>query len=281
MNTTKAPPRPAASALSITPLTGSIGARIHGIDLREPADDGLAQLRQALLDHCLLVVPGQFLQADAQVAFAKRLGTPASYPGVDFGEFGLPNGVLRLVNDGKGKVITEHWHFDGMYLEQPPAIGILAAQTIPAAGGDTIWSNQYLAFETLSPGMQALLKTLRCHYVSVRIPKRYENNEAPVFATQPAVRRHPETGRSALYIGAPDCCQYFEGMTVDESQPLIRFLHAHGQRADFCYRHIWSPGDVVIWDNRCTMHYAVHDYGTAPRVMHRVVVKGDTAVAPA
>jgi taurine dioxygenase len=268
--------------MEVTPLTGSIGARVGGVELHTADGDAVRAIRTALLEHCMLVFPRQFMGPEDQLAFARKLGEPLeSYPGIEFGDRKLPSGILKLSNDGKDKVITEHWHFDGMYLAEPPAVCVLAAQELPSRGGDTMWTNQYLAFEALSAGMRELIRNLKCYYVSTRVPKLYPGNENKlVAALQPAVRKHPETGRLALYIGSPEVCRRFDGMTEDESRPLIEYLWRHGQRPDFGYRHMWQPGDVVMWDNRCTMHYAVHDYGNQPRLMHRVALKGDVAVGP-
>ncbi len=271
---------PAFGGLSVTPLTGSIGARIDGIKLKDTTAHDVEVIRAALLKHCMLVFPEQFMGPQDHVAFSEKMGDLYIFPRVDFGDLSLPSGILKLINDGKDKVITENWHFDGMYLEAPPSICILAAQELPSIGGDTMWNNQYLAYETLSDGMKRLIRNLRYRYVSSRIQKRYEGNNEQIGAWQPAVRKHPETGRHALYVGSPETCRHFDGMTEAESRPIIQYLYAHAQRPDFGCRHIWHGGDVVIWDNRCTMHYAVHDYGVEPRVMHRMAIKGDVARGP-
>ncbi|GAA4340120.1 TauD/TfdA family dioxygenase [Pigmentiphaga soli] len=272
-----------APTWAVRPLTGSIGAEIEGLDLRHATDDDIAHIKKAFLEHCVLVFRGQDLQPEDQVAFAEKLGQVYRFKKdkVDFGSDELPSGILKLSNVGKEKTITERWHFDGMYLEKPPAVCILAAKELPPQGGDTIWANQYLAYETLSKPMRDIISRLRYLYQGGRITQRYEGNDVPETAWQPAVRRHPESGRDALYVGHPEQALHFEGMTREESEPLLRFLYTHGQRPDFCYRHIWKKGDVLMWDNRCTMHFAVHDYGMQPRLMHRITLNGDVAVGPA
>ncbi|MGE0802772.1 MAG: TauD/TfdA dioxygenase family protein [Lautropia sp.] len=261
-------------------MSGAIGAWIEGLDLRAIGPDEVHEIRSLFLEHCLLVFRDQQLTPEEHVAFAARMGEVFTFPRVDFGADELPSGILKLSNVGKDKVITERWHFDGMYLDKPPAACILLARELPPYGGDTMWANQYLAYESLSPPLRDFISRLRYLYQGSRITQRYEGNDEPAAAWQPMVRRHPETGRDALYVGHPETAIRIEGMTREESEPLLRFLYARGQRPDFTCRHVWRPGDVLMWDNRCTMHYAVHDYGSHPRLMHRVTINGDQAHGP-
>ena len=156
---------PASSEMKVTRLSGSIGAAITGVDLKSVDSAGIAAIRAAFLEHCMVVFPNQFLGADDQHAFAKKLGEIMIYDGIEQ-DPNLPDGMMKFTNDGKDKVITENWHFDGMYYPEPPAVGILAAQRLPSAGGDTMWSNQYLAYERLSDGLKQILNGLHCHYES-------------------------------------------------------------------------------------------------------------------
>jgi taurine dioxygenase len=266
------------SALEFTKLTNAIGAAVIGVDLKRFGDDTLERIHQAFLDHCVLVFPNQFLQPEEHVAFARRFGEVMAYEGYQPFE-GLPPGMFKFSNDGKGKVITENWHFDGTYYPAPPAAGILAPQRLPALGGDTMWANQYVAYERLSDGMKQLLAGLRCRCESHRVTRKYALGQL-MAATQPAVRRHPETGRLSLNLGNPDTCVSFVGMTEAESAPLIRYLYSNACQPDAVYRHKWQLGDVLMWDNRCTMHYAIHDYGDEPREMYRMTLKGEPAKGP-
>lgn len=189
-------------------------------------------------------------------------------------------GNITIYRDDRGfackeaGVITESWHFDGTYYDIPPAINILAPHHLPEYGGDTMWSSQYHAYETLSERMKALLAPLRTRCVSHRVTKRYELDKL-FIAEQPAVRLHPVTGRPSLYIGYPETCESFVGMTRAESQPLIQYLHSHANQPDNVYRHNWKLGDIVVWDNRCNMHFAVHDYREQKREMYRMSIKGE------
>jgi taurine dioxygenase len=293
-------------------MTGTIGAEIEGIDLRDLDDAAFAAVKRTFLQYCVVVIRGQHLEPEPHVAFAARFGKLVMTPGTESsdpqnkqstaaGLQGHPY-VLRVRNTGKAFAYTENWHSDNCFSEHPTAISILAAQQIPAVGGDTVFSNQYVAYETLSDGMKRMLRGLRLKHTGAAqvvisdatggvpaadLHRRYGGGSVATlaakaaaeipFAYHPVVRTHPETRRRALYIGGvPSIASpHFEGMTEQESHPLQRFLHEHSIQPDRCYRHRWQPGDVLMWDNRCTMHYAVHDYGDATREMNRVTVQGE------
>jgi taurine dioxygenase len=257
---------PKATELTVTPLTGAVGAAVRGVDLANLDEATFTKIKAAFLEHCMLVFPQQFLEENAHLAFAARWGELSITPMVTNYVDGFP-GLLRLTNKGKDKTPTENWHYDSSFLEKPPAVTILAAKDLPATGGDTMWCNQYLAYDRLSDGMKKMLegaRLARAHAHQGEIPEMLH----------PVVRTHPDTGRKALFVGHPETCTNLENMTVAESRPLLDYLYAHSTQPDAIYRHMWKPGDVLIWDNRCTMHYAVHDYGSQTRNMNRVTVKG-------
>ena len=264
-----------ADVVQVTALTGSIGAAISGVRLTDINDDQFVAIRTAFHENCMLVFRDQFLSVEEHVAFTAR-----------WGEFGFNKMspqlddypmVLPLSNRGKSKAVTENWHYDSTFMTEPPAITTLSARDIPV-GGDTMWSNQYLAYETLSRGLKAMLAGIRAEFTGARLAKLYGLDQVP-RCLHPVVRTHPETGRKALYIGKPgDTVPRFEGMTPTESEPLLRFLYEHSVQPDHIYRHQWRNGDLVMWDNRCTMHYAVHDYGNETRELHRVTISGDRPV---
>ncbi|RZL90171.1 MAG: TauD/TfdA family dioxygenase, partial [Variovorax sp.] len=152
---------------------------------------------------------------------------------------------------------------------------ILSAVTVPN-GGDTMWCNQYQAYERLSPTMKRMLEGLRVKFVGLRLGRMMGADATSLpTAVHPLVRTHPETGRKALYVGHRETAQLIEGMTDEESRPLLDFLYEHSTSPDNVYRHMWQQGDVVMWDNRCTMHYAIHDYGEAERVLNRITMEGE------
>lgn len=263
------------AAVEVRPLGVALGAAVTGVDLNAGLDDDqFAVVHRAFLDHCVLVFPGQHLRPPGQEAFARRWGKPMV---LDYLRAHAVDGhpsILQVRNTGKANTVTENWHIDSVYFERPPKLAILAAQHLPDTGGDTMWANQYAAYEALSEPMRRLLEPLRALFAGTVVDD--DGNRREVRTPHPVVRTHPETRRRALAVGRPGASvPAFEGMTEDESRPLLEFLYGHAARPDFVYRHRWSQGDVVMWDNRCTIHYAVHDYGDGERTLNRVTVEGD------
>lgn len=253
-------------------LTGSIGASITGVDVRRLDTATYSPLRAALLEHGMLVLPGQSLSAEELSAFGKLWGEPWNTP--NFPPLKGSEYLYAVQNLGKEQVVTENWHYDSTYAVCPPAISLLSAHVLPPAGGDTMWANQYLAYDSLSQGMRKVCDELKAVHRDIGLYKHNGLDEDPQEpAVHPVVRTHPETGRKALFLSIG--VERFEGMTVQESMPLFNFLYAHAVQPHFIYRHQWTLGDLVIWDNRCTMHYAVHDYGSAKRKLYRVTVAGE------
>lgn len=262
----------AVTSIEIARLSPAVGARVTGCDLHESLDEEtFAVLHQALLDHGVLIFPGQLLTAPALDAFARSWGEPLVVPYLAAHAAPGHPAVLRVTNMGKENAVTESWHFDSAFFEHPPPLTILAAQELPEVGGDTMWANQYAAFEALSPTMQRLLSHLRAGF-SGSLRDDDGGNPREVVTYHPVVRHHPVTGRPALATGHPDSVPHFEGMSEEESRPLIEFLYRHASRPEFIYRHRWGQGDVVMWDNRRLLHYAIHDYGDAVRNLFRVTV---------
>ncbi|WP_019447518.1 TauD/TfdA family dioxygenase [Cupriavidus sp. BIS7] len=260
-------------SIVIKPLTGSVGAAVTGVNLNDPINDATFKvLHQAFLEHGMLIFRGQFLKPEAQVAFARLWGTPVQGNPLLKGLAEFPE-LFQVTNIPKETASTEAWHSDSIYTRVPPKISILSGIVIPT-GGDTMWCNQYNSYERLSPTMQRMIEGLRCTFSGARLAKMTGSDKVPT-ATHPIVRTHPETGRKALYVGHPDTALCIEGMTVAESRPLLDFLYEHSTTPDNVYRHMWQEGDALMWDNRCTMHYAVHDYGTAQRVLNRVTLEGE------
>ena len=261
------------TGLKVRRVSGSIGAEISGIRLAGLSDAAFAQIRQAFHDHCMLVFPGQHLSMEEHVAFAARWGEFDMNPLSPYRE-DYPM-ILELENRGKKKAVTENWHYDSTFEEAPPTITMLSARDIPV-GGATMWCNMYRAYERLSPGMKRMLEGVRAEFTGARLAKLYGLPEVPK-SLHPIVRTHPETGRKALFIGKPgDTVPRLEDMSPEDSFPLLNYLYEQSATPDNIYRHHWQTGDVVMWDNRCTMHYAVHDYGDdSVRSLHRITIKGD------
>ena len=269
----------------LRPLAGALGAEIHGVDLAADLSDAtVAALRQALLDRLVIFFRDQDLPPDRFLALAKRFGTPNEYPFVK-GLNGYPDiiSVTKLAHEtvNFGGV----WHSDTTYLQEPPMATLLVAREVPPVGGDTLFANQYLAYESLSERMQQLLRDLRGVSSSAKADAsrtredriRSDGTAEPrklLIAEHKAVRTHPETGRKALYVNVAHTVG-FAGMTEEESAPLLAFLFRHQVRPEFTCRFRWQPGSLAIWDNRCVQHYAMNDYHGHKRVMHRITLAGD------
>jgi len=264
----------ASDGLRLTPLSGALGARIEGIDLAAPLDDtAMAFVRDAFLTYCVLVFPGQqALTPEQQVAFAARWGEVHRMPTPDKC---LDGNRAVLVLDTYGeRPVTDAWHSDVTMEPCPPLGSFLLARRVPV-GGDTIFANQYLAYEALSDGMKRMLDGLHAVHNGDNFA-RAGNYDPATFPSSlhPVVRTHPETGRKALFVN-PVYTTRFDDMTAAESKPLLDYLCAHSVQPNFTFRHRWTEGDLLMWDNRCLQHFAVADYGSSPRTMHRVTVLGD------
>ena len=274
--------------IAIHPIAGALGAEISGVDLSRPLDDAaLGALRRAWLDHLVIFFRDQDLSPAQFLAFARRFGEVVEYPFVkgldDYPEI-IP--VLKLEHErvNFGGV----WHSDTAYLDVPPMASMLIAREIPPFGGDTLFANMYLAYETLSDGMKRLLDPLAAVNASAKADvtrtredrmKDGAREKKDYLATHPAVRVHPETGRRALYVNVAHTVR-FDGMTEEESAPLLDYLFRHQIRPEFTCRFRWRPGSIAFWDNRCTQHNPINDYHGYRRLLHRVTLAGDPPKGP-
>lgn len=274
-----------STTLDIRPVAGALGAEIFGVDLsQELSEETVAEIRKALLDHLVIFFRDQDITADDHLRFAKYFGKAVEYPLVK-GLEGYPE-IMTVVKLEHEKLnFGGLWHSDTTYLEEPPLGSILVARELPPFGGDTLFANMYMAYETLSDGMKELLAPLKGISTSNR-PRVSDTRQARVqdsakapaetvlTATHPVVRTHPETGRKALYVNGAHTLR-FEGLTEEESAPLLQYLFEHQTRPEFTCRFRWEPGSIAFWDNRCTQHNPINDYHGYKRVMHRVTIAGD------
>jgi taurine dioxygenase len=274
----------AETAISVAPVAGAIGAEISGIDLSQAlSDGGVAEIRQALLDHLVVFFRDQELTPRQIMAFARRFGEPVTYPFVK-GLDDFPEITPILKREGDRSNFGGLWHSDTTYQEAPPMGTILYGIEIPPYGGDTEFANQYLAYETLSAPLRGFLDGLKAVNVSGKGATQKTRDEmmkqAPsgmkgdeLSATHPVVRTHPETGRKALYVNGAHTAQ-FDGMSEEESAPILDFLFRHQVKAEFTCRFRWAKGSVAFWDNRCAQHNPINDYHGHRRLMHRVTLAG-------
>lgn len=270
-------------------IAGAMGAEISGVDLSQDLPDAVIdEIRAALLDNLVVFFRDQNLTPHQQLAFARRWGEIHLHPFM----VGMPDcpEVLEIRKTPADKRnFGGNWHTDQMFAPAPAMGTMLYAVQVPSVGGDTLFSNQYLAYDALSDGMKKMLSGLRGVCVGDKknggIPRVAYNAATIAMKTveppkgvqttsvHPLVRTHPETGRKSLYIG--NHVHWLEGMTEAESAPIIKFLRDHSARPEFTCRFRWQNGSLAFWDNRCTQHIAINDYPAETRIMHRVTVRGD------
>ena len=273
-----------SGAMEIEPLPYALGAYVCGVDLRRLTAATFAAIREAWLEHLVIVIRGQQLTDDDLMAFSARFGVLDDVPPVSKGqkprynrhvsvvsnivENGVPIGAL-----GDDEVI---WHSDTSYRECPPSASVLYGLEIPPAGGNTGFSNMYLALETLPAELRDRIDTLTVkNDTTYNAGGQLREGYMPVSdvracpgATHPIVRTHPDTRRNSLYLGRRRNA-YIHGLEILESEALLDTLWAHATQDFLAWHHAWQPGDVAVWDNRCVMHHRDPFEASARRVMHR------------
>jgi len=270
--------------LTVKRIAGALGAEIGGVDLRELDDGTLAAIRAAWLEHLVIFFRDQPLAPAQYMAFAQRIGQPIEYPFVN-GIAGFPEIIEVKKLEHERINFGGVWHSDTAYLEVPPMASMLLAREVPPQGGDTLFANMYLAYESLSDGMKRLVEPLWAVNSSAKADvtrTREDRLKADgsdkagreLVAEHPVVRTHPETGRKALYVNFAHTVR-FRGMTEKESAPLLEFLFQHQVRPEFTCRFSWQVGSLALWDNRCAQHNPVNDYHGHRRLMHRITLAGD------
>ena len=273
------------SEIKIYPISGSIGVEIHNIDLSKELSEGVfTEIRGAFIEHGLIFFRDQELTPDDHLRFAKHWGEIninrffAKVEGYDQ--------IAEVRKEPNQEInIGGAWHTDHSY-DQIPAMGsILVAKETPKIGGDTLFTNMYKAYESLSGEMKATLESMNaCHSSRHVFGTQTGYSEAsnqrignPELATQdaihPVVITHPESGRKALYVN-PEFTVNFENWTEEESKPILDYLCEHSIRSNNITRFKWKPGSIAFWDNRCTWHYALNDYPGERRLMHRITIEG-------
>ncbi len=282
--------------MQIKKIAGALGAEISGVDLSKGVSATLAaDIRQVFLEHQVIFLRRQDLTPAQFLAFAQAMGEPIEYPFVK-GIDGFPH-IIEVKKLAHEKVnFGGIWHSDTTYLDVPPMGSMLLAKAVPPYGGDTLFANQYLAYEALSDTMKRLLTGLKGISSSAKadVSKTREDRiktdgkgdgkgEGATAAPQqfqalhPIVRTHTETGRQALYVNVAHTAG-IDGMTDAESAPILNFLFAHQVKPEFTCRFAWEPNSLAFWDNRCTQHNPINDYHGHLRLMHRITLQGDTPV---
>jgi taurine dioxygenase len=275
------------TVIEVRPLTGVIGAEIHGVDLRDELDDAtVAEIRCALEEHLVVFFRDQQMEARDHLRFAAKFGEITVNP---FGPKHPDHPEISVLDQttpkGEG---ADAWHTDNTYLPRPPLGSILRAVQLPAVGGDTLWANMYAAYEAFSPSMRRFLDGLTAvHDLTRMLTIARSNNQATEAIDDmqrqypprrhPVVRTNPKTGRKALFVSR-NWVSRIEGLSERENEILKPFLFDHQRDPMFQCRFSWRPGSVAFWDNRWAQHYAVPDYTGERRVMQRITIAGDDVV---
>jgi taurine dioxygenase len=278
--------------ISVRPLTGVLGAEIGGVDLREPLDDAtFEQIHRAFDEHLVVYFPDQPINDDQHVAFSRRFGEVIRVPQLLSVDGHDEVQIIRREASDTGRVVGENWHVDSTYMDNPPGAVIMRAVEVPEVGGDTGFLNMYAIYESFSEPFRAMLDGLKVVHSATRIfgsayqaqKKRFTAGatrsdldvaEGDREVVHPLVCTHPRTGRKFLYVNGV-YAQRIEGWTDAESRPLLEYLYQQILlRFDLSCRVRWQKNQVLIWDNRASMHRAVPDYAGKFRYMLRTTIAG-------
>ena len=266
-------------------VSGAIGAIIQGVQLDEKLDENtFSDIYSAFLKYQVIFFRNQNFIPESLISFAKNIGRPISYPFVK-GLDSFPEITPILKKETDVNNFGGIWHSDTTYQNEPPKGTMLYAIEVPEFGGDTEFSNQYLAYESLSDEMKFFLEKKKAFNISGKseVTKtrsdvlkhsslNLKNNK--LEAIHPVVRTHPETKKKSLYINQAHTT-HFVGMSEEDSMPVLKYLFKHQINSEFTCRFKWKKGSVAIWDNRCTLHNPINDYHGSRRLMHRITFQGD------
>lgn len=283
----------AMTDMTIRRLSGNVGAEISGVLLSETcSNQEFDTIHRAFLDHSVLVFRGQHLEPDELVAFSKRFGRLEQHVLKQFAHPDNPHVFLISNVKEKGKPIGairagQYWHSDCSYMAKPTMASLLYALEVPSYGGDTMFASTAEAYDELSEPMKEFLAGLTAVHdytnaydtffskVADRPPLSEEERAKVPPVVHPVIRAHPETGRKVLFVN-PGFTRHIVELTDGESRAILDYLFEHAQQPHFIYRHMWAPGDLVIWDNRSTWHLAIADYDMKERRhFHRTSIAGD------
>ncbi len=276
------------SKSSVIPISGALGAEVLGAPSLERLDElQFNEIYQALLKHQVIFIRDQELSPQHYIKFAARFGAISRYPFAE-GLHAHPEIVEIIKEPEQTSNFGGMWHTDTAYLTEPPAFTLLYAVETPPVGGDTVFSDMYLAYETLSEGMKAIVSQLngvnssslnkqRLREEHLSSGSMREQDKDVFTAVHPAVRRHPETKRKSLYVN-PSHTEKFAELTAEESRPILEYLFNHSISPELTCRFRWAPGTLAIWDNRCTLHCAINDYDGHRRVMQRITIAGEKPI---
>ena len=277
-------------ALKLRKLSYPLGAEVCDVDVAKPmGEQSFGEIYRAFLDNGILLFRNQDITREQHIEFSRRFGELDRHESLPRDRHPKYRELLMVTNEPKTdgspsdtKYTGRQWHSDMSFTTEPSLGSLLKSYAVPEVGGDTLFANMYMAYDALSDGMKKLIANLHgIHLSGTRklandnsgVERMQEQKKINPPVAQPVVRAHPETGRKALYIG--EKVKRFDGMTDEESRPLIDYLVRHATKPEFVYRHQWRKNDIVVWDNRCTMHQALGDFDdTQLRHMERTTVLG-------
>ena len=277
--------------INVTPLSSAIGAEIGNVDIsKDLSSTVITEIRSALLEHLVIFFRDQDLSnPERHKMFTKYFGDLFIHPNFNLGQ-NNPEMVYLTRKPGDTAAAGEKWHADTTMMKNPPMGAILFALEVPDWGGDTLFANQYMAFENLSPGMKRLLMRLKAVHNDSRVAGpavslnskratkvREDDDWTLTENSHPVIRTHPETLKKCLFVNSI-YVHHFEGMSVEESQDLLEFLYTESTRPEYSCRFRWKNNSVAFWDNRCVQHLAIHDNHSATRRMQRTQITGDAVI---
>jgi taurine dioxygenase len=275
--------------LKLRKLSHALGAEVCDVDVSKISEGFFGEIYKAFLDHGILLFRNQDITREQHIEFSRRFGELDRHDALPRDRHPDYPELLLVTNEPKpdgspsdSRYTGRQWHSDMSFTQVPSLGSLLKSWVVPEVGGDTVFANMHMAYETLSEGMKSMIADLhgiqlagtrKINSEQSGVPRAEEQKRLNPPIAQPVVRVHPETGRKALYLG--DKVKRFDGMTEAESKPLIDYLNKHATRFEFIYRHQWRANDIVAWDNRCTMHLALGDFDeTQRRHMERTTVLG-------
>ena len=277
--------------INVKPLSSAIGAEIGNVDIsKDLLSTVITEIRSALLEHLVIFFRDQDLSnPERHKMFTKYFGDLFIHPNFNLGQ-NNPEMVYLTRKPGDTAAAGEKWHADTTMMKNPPMGAILFALEVPDWGGDTLFANQYMAFENLSPGMKKLLMNLKAVHNDSRVAGpavslnskratkvREDDDWTLTENSHPVIRTHPETLKKCLFVNSI-YVHHFEGMSVEESQDLLEFLYTESTRPEYSCRFRWKNNSVAFWDNRCVQHLAIHDNHSATRRMQRTQIIGDAVI---
>ena len=276
--------------LELRRLSYPLGVEVCGIDVAAPMSESqFGQIYQAFLDHCVLLFRGQDITREQHIAFSSRFGALDPHDAFPSDRHPDYPRLMVVTNEAQAdgspsvsRYAGRRWHTDMSQTLRPAAASLLRSWRVPEVGGDTMFANMYLAYDALSEGMKKLIDAVHAvHLAGTRKLDATQTDQAHASGQQrisppvahPVARVHPETGRKCIFLG--EKVKRFDGMTEEESKPLIDYLNRHATRPESVYRHQWRKHDILAWDNRCNLHHALGDFDeTQRRHMERTTVLG-------